>query len=620
MGGGLINIVTYGSNDLYLTGVPQITYFKFVYRRYTNFSIESIPVNIEDTFEFNKLSEIIIPSIGDAIHKSYLQIDLPKIHILKSSVGGTINNVNPDTSETDYQKVIEFMELNTKAYRIAMENINIENITSFEIISIALDQFLDNTIDNINNNINTNIINNFRNLIIGTQFKDSKINLQTILDSLRSDIENGEIISLSKDNLYNILQQSIYNSILVQDFYFKKKLESENNRIEDTSKWLKFAWVEKLGHNIIDYIDVLIGGEKIDRHYGTWMDIWYELTGNKDNNLNYNKLIGNISELTSFNTSAKPEYSLFIPLNFWFCRFPGLAFPLVALQYCDLVFSIKLKKISQCCYIERLVDQNNNERVISIDDLWDDLDYNISGKLLINYIFMEHLERRKFAQSSHEYLIETVQRMYIDNINFNKVQVELDFKHPCKELIWIAQKKELLTNSTSFTKTFNTNYSFDTSVKELSYNYYTDIYSYNNTINNYFDKLIDIKNPIKKTNLDLNGYNRLNNFDGNYYNFYQPYLRHKNTPTDGINIYSFSLFPEQHQPSGTCNFSRIPSSVMNFELDNRIFSHNLSDVRPDISPNSTGDIKIENNAIIYIYATNYNILRISGGFAGLSYS
>ena len=222
MGGGLINIVTYGSNDLYLTGVPQITYFKFVYRRYTNFSIESIPVNIEDTFEFNKLSEIIIPSIGDAIHKSYLQIDLPKIHIHKSSVGGTINNVNPDTSETDYQKVIEFMELNTKAYRIAMENINIENITSFEIISIALDQFLDNTIDNINNNINTNIINNFKNLIIGTQFKDSKINLQTILDSLRSDIENGEIISLSKDNLYNILQQSIYNSILVQDFYFKK--------------------------------------------------------------------------------------------------------------------------------------------------------------------------------------------------------------------------------------------------------------------------------------------------------------------------------------------------------------------------------------------------------------
>ena len=618
MGGGLINIVAYGSNDLYLTGVPQITYFKFIYRRHTNFSTESIPINIEDNLEFSELSEIIIPSIGDAVHKTFLQIDIPSVKITKQSIGLDIQSSPVDTSVEDYNKVLSFMDLNTKSYRIAYQSISIENITTLEVIESALDQFLDITVEDINNNTNTTIINNFKTLITG-DFYDNQINLQTILDNYRTKITTEGLL-LTKDSLKKLIDLAIEKSITVQEYYFNKKIESENNINDVTSSNIKFAWNKNLGHTIIDYIDVFIGGEKIDRHYGTWIDIWYELTGNKDQKKNYDKMIGNVPELITFDNNEKTSYSLYIPLNFWFCKYNGLAFPLVALQYCDLVFSIKLKRISECAYIERIVDSNNNELFISLDDIWDDLGYSLSGKLLLDYIFMEHTERRKFSQSSHEYLIDVVQRMYVNNINFEKVQIELDFKHPCKELFWIAQKQDLLTNPTSYTKTFNTTYSYDTSNSDQTNNYFHDIYSYNEKSHIHYNKLDKIKNPFMTSKLDLNGYTRLDNFDGNYYNCYQPLLRHRNTPIDGINIYSFSLHPEQHQPSGTCNFSRIPSSIMTFQLDPKILNYKLSDIRPDIQVDSGDDIVKTNNVVIYIYATSYNILRISGGFGGLSYS
>ena len=600
MTGGLINIVSYGSNDLYLTGAPQITFFKIVYRRHTNFSVESIYIDIEDELSFGEESEVNIPPIGDAIHKGYLEIKIPEFVIKKTDVGLTVSQTSTaqlDEKLDNYNKILEFMSLNTKAYRAAYDNIYADNVNVETVIDAALEQFQDAPVDGASGvgTIKSTIIDNYVTLISTTDsleltLSNNTTSLHTILDNLRNDIENN--IILTKDELIIILDKAIDNSIKIQDYFFKETLIHKDEVNDLVSENIKFAWVKRLGHTIIDYIDVFIGGEKIDRHYGMWIDIWYELTGNTNQSDMYAKMIGDVPEMTTFDRTIKPEYKIQLPLNFWFNKHNGLAFPLVALQYSDVVFNIKLKDISKCCYMERITDTAGNELYISLGDVWEDSGKHLDARLMIDYIFMEHLERQKFAQSSHEYLIEVVQHLTYKHITQGKVQAPLDFRHPCKELIWIVQRDDTVKNESSFTMTHNTQYGVN-NPNEI--------------------------NPFSTSALDFNGYSRVSKTDGYYFNYYQP-MKHRNTPTDGINVYSFGLNPEEHQPSGTCNFSKIPSVIMNFELNPNIFKYKLSEVRPDIVKGSLEDIEMTTSVTIHIFAISYNILRIIGGFGGLAYS
>jgi hypothetical protein len=304
-------------------------------------------------------------------------------------------------------------------------------------------------------------------------------------------------------------------------------------------------------------------------------------------------MIGDITSLTTFDRQIKPSYTIYIPLIFWFNKFNGLAFPLIALQYNDLVFMIKLKKMSECSYMERLVDSNGNELFISLDDIWSYGGYSLDGKMVLDYVFLDQAERRKFAQSAHEYLIEVVQKNTLKRISQTKVQIELDFRHPTKEIIWIAQKDKLNDGDSSYTKVYPTLYSLN---------------------------IDGTGNPFLNTSISFNGYPRVLKTESNYFNYYQPYLRHKHTPGDGINVYSFSIYPEKHQPSGTCNFSKLTNSLISFEINPKMLYYNLSDVRPDIVAGSVDDIQYSTEITIYIFALSYNILRVIGGFGRLAYS
>ena len=108
-------------------------------------------------------------------------------------------------------------------------------------------------------------------------------------------------------------------------------------------------------------------------------------------------------------------------------------------------------------------------------------------------------------------------------------------------------------------------------------------------------------NPITSGKLQLNGHDRFQTRDGNYFNYVQPFQHFSNTPADGINVYSFALKPEDHQPSGTCNFSRIDNATLNISLNNDTV---------------TGS----NDDNLNIYTVNYNVLRVMSGMAGTAYS
>jgi hypothetical protein len=414
MGGGLLQLVAYGAQDVYLTGNPQITFFKVVYRRHTNFAIESIQQTFNGTAAFGNTVNITVSRNGDLINRTYLQVTVPAL------------------TETD-------------------------------------------------------------------RAKESYVN------------------------------------------YFGLKLLSQ--------------------------VTVEIGGQQIDKHYSDWMYIWNELSLPVGKRHGYNAMVGADGKALSDKKTAtlsataganEEKTTLYIPLEFWFCRNVGLALPLIALQYHEVKIKIQFEEFSKCF----------TGSTSGFTEAKKDLGNNLDATVWIDYIFLDTDERRRFAQLSHEYLIEQLQftgQETMDSGSGNRYR--LNFNHPCKELIWVAKP----TTSTTW------------------YNY--------TTIDTIEDATLQPSgaNPITKSLLQLNGNDRFAERDGSYFNFVQPFQHHSNIPLNkGINVYSFALKPEEHQPSGTLNMSRIDTAVLS------------------MNSSASGNVNI--------YAVNYNVLRIMSGMGGLAYS
>jgi hypothetical protein len=436
MGGGLLQLVAYGAQDVYLTGNPQITFFKVAYRRHTNFAIESIEQTFNGNATFGSRVTCQITRNGDLINRVYLR----------------------------------------------------------------------------------------------ATFKNNSANL------------TGNV---------------------------------ENNGI---------ALVPYFGVKLLKTIELEIGGQRIDKHYAEWLYIWNELSlpaGKRDG---YYLMVGGDKYNHSVYLSAQQSYTVYVPLEFWFCRNVGLALPLIALQYHEVKINIDFESQSN------LYDLNNNFADKAFD-YYSGAYVNITTglknstltaanaanltlsdvALWVDYIFLDTDERRRFAQLSHEYLIEQLQFTGSDTINTANTtkSIRMNFNHPCKELVWYVKP--------------------DAAAGKTFWNNFTT----RNTDNNIWMG----ENPVVQAKIQLNGNDRFSERTGNYFNLVQPYQHHDNTPDayhTGINVYSFAIKPEDHQPSGTLNMSRIDTAVLS------------------VSSSSVGSI--------YIYTTNYNVLRILSGMGGLAYS
>ena len=408
MGGGLLQLVAYGAQDVYLTGNPQITFFKVVYRRHTNFSIESIQQTFNGNAILGNRVTCQISRNGDLVHKLYLEI---------KAVAGS-------------------------------------------------------------------------------------------------------------------------NPIYLQPFY---------------------------GYRMIKHVELEIGGQRIDKQYGEWMYIWNELTMDQGKKEGYYEMIGG----NSLNKSVElkdENVQLYIPLEFWFCRNVGLALPLIALQYHEVKVNIEfnsMENIRAKNQADELASDNTCNIQINNNDFT-----SFNATLWADYIFLDTDERKRFAQLSHEYLIEQLQFTGTESITANTVKASrLSFNHPCKELVWVVRPEPATEGS------------------NVNWNNFT-----NATNNN------EIKdNLITTAKLQLNGNDRFAERDGKYFSLVQPYQHHNNIPVNqGINVYSFALKPEEHQPSGTLNMSRIDTAQL--------------------------QVKSSKSGELFVYAVNYNVLRILSGMGGLAYS
>jgi hypothetical protein len=433
MGGGLLQLVAYGAQDVYLTGNPQITFFKVVYRRHTNFAIEAIE---------------------------------------QTPTG--------------------------------------------------------------NNNLG------------------SRISVQVT--------RNGD---------------------LIHRVYF-------NGRLRNTGVQNKaMSLVPNFGQRLLKTIELEIGGQRIDRHFSEWLYIWNELTlppGKRDG---YNIMVGAEKYNRSINLNKETSYEVYVPLEFWFCRNVGLALPLIALQYHEVKINIEYESATNMVDVgtenynnleDVKLDGNNLPTGAANNTLAGATDLVLEdAKIWVDYVFLDTDERRRFAQLSHEYLIEQLQFTgpeYIESSSATK-SIRMNFNHPVKELIWAVRKDHSMVYWNNFSTALKTG----TATGEPGNDYFTS------------------RNPINSCKIMLNGNDRFTERDGNYFSLVQPYQHHENTPDlfhQGINVYSFALKPEEHQPSGTLNMSRIDTAVLS------------------LSSSITGNL--------YIFAVNYNVLRILSGMGGLAYS
>jgi hypothetical protein len=525
MAGGLMQLVAYGAQDVYLTGNPQITFWKVTYRRHTNFAMESIEQTFNGQADFGRRVTCTISRNGDLAYRTYLQITLPEI---------------------------------------------------------------------------------------------------------------GQ--SLGNSNVY--------------------------------ARWLDFP-----GEQLISQVEVEIGGQRIDRQYGDWMHIWCQLTLSKEQERGYYKMIGNTTQLTYIcdpdfaevdgpcssdgirqvcaPRRALPETTLYVPLQFWYCRNPGLALPLIALQYHEVKINLDIRNIEECLWAVN----NVNGAGTKVEQAYKQS--LAAASLFVDYIFLDTDERRRMAQNPHEYLIEQLQFTGDESVGSSSNKIKLNLNHPCKELIWVVQPDANVDYCASLTannelnkllgaQPFNYTDAYDALPNAIhAFGGNTNIKSSGTTGNGFItasgmfqdpfannvttsggvgwgttdnntdsgvsdagtfvlaETALDMhcwgENPVVVAKLQLNGQDRFSEREGTYFDLVQPFQHHTRAPDTGINVYSFALRPEEHQPSGTCNFSRIDNATLQLVLSNAT-----------VSGVSTAKVRV--------YAVNYNVLRIMSGMGGLAYS
>jgi hypothetical protein len=597
MSGGIVQIAVYGSQDLFLTGTPQITFFKTVYRRHTNFAIESIRQDFLGDSDFGKEVSCVVDKLGDLLSKCYLEIILPKIELTKNPAywNNTLESatVQKDSVQAYYEVLYNYVSQDTSLTKQLKSWCSTNNITMDTITALMSDPLIITPLVNSRNDLITfindnpvfDLISNYdKNKYILTQ-EINQMDIKKLFDNVIYEVDNFYplLTTEQKDSMKRSMVLNIINNLLytaIKRFYepVYELLVSANNIYNQIingtyAEYYNFAWVEEIGHSIINTLDFKLGSQPIDRHTGDWMIIYNKLFKSAYQEKNYDKMIGNVPELTVYDDKIKNQYKLVVPLRLFFCRFNGLALPLVSLRYSEVLLTLKYKILSDLCYVE-----NSNE-YNGIDNLQSKYGINIvSATLYADYVFLDSDERRRFAQASHEYLVEITQYTEIPDINTQDYNIQLSFANPTKYVCWFAQLETRRQNLTGSNKCQWNNYAVNDDQQG-----YTMEYSY---------IILNNENLTSKT------------FNMTYYNYVQPYQYFIHTPTDGLNTYSFAIMPTEQQPSGTCNMTRISS----FNINTRFTNEYIITANNNVS-----------GIYIGVYVVSYSILRIVSGMGALAF-
>jgi hypothetical protein len=615
MGKGDVKLEVRGDVN-FLTDFPQVSFFNVLYKRHTNFATESMYIPMDGTQGFGELLTCVLPKSGDLIHKMYFAVTLSEVSIPRLT---PFSGLNRSAAQTNYTAFLNFLNLLYPVYRnIYSEQQNI-NFNISDIINIL------NTISSSKSYgdiVGTSIYTN----IFGSRY-DFVAEFNTYTNP-----------NLAFDQTTGYLNLATYNNFVSLTTNYDKLLYNNTKEFGTETNYY-FGWKDKLGHRLIQQIDLEIGGQKIDRQFTDWFNIWEELTVNSDMKPTYNKLIGNIDILTKYDGNAKPQYQLLIPLQFFFNRYLECCLPIIFFRYHEVKISIQLNNLFNIAEVDPqlLLDGVNIDNYVSILDT----------RLLTEYIYIDEDERKKFATYAHEYLVDYVQEYNVDIVS--QVQtVNFDFFNSVKSIYMIVQSYQSLSYNVY---DYRTNIVIEGSItSEIKNNITSTIFIindqfinqfavdstyigktvtftnskfYNNTytitgINNQqftFDGTYEgddtatliytqfnPKGPLSTFELLFESYDRQKQLGGEYLNYIIPYKSHSCIPGDGIYQYTFSLSPEEYQPSGSCNFSALRYKSMIIGMTDDFWNYA-----------SQYNVNGTSKARLTIYGLTYNILRLANG-------
>jgi hypothetical protein len=356
------------------------------------------------------------------------------------------------------------------------------------------------------------------------------------------------------------------NGDLVGDMYIE--LQSNAAATITTSAVADACWVAE---RAVNNVELSIGGQRIDKHYQKWWRLYDNLYHDEAKKASYAKM-----------TTAATGKTVYLPLVFFFNRNPGLYLPLIALQYHEVRIDIDLASD-----METYVNKN-------VFKVW------------ANYVYLDTEERRRFAQKGHEYLIEQVQHTGSDTVtSAAPKQVRLSYNHPIKELVWCFSNTAARSSLWNFTSANQLgDIVLESNARAVSEsNCYVPITQGSGApllavgaAGSDIDFTEETAGPLSTFKLVLNGQDRFKEQAGKYFNQVQAFNHHTGCPYPGVYSYSFALKPEEHQPTGTCNFSRIDNAQVAVTM------------------------KATDATTMHMFATNYNVLRIQSGMGGLAFS
>ena len=409
----------------------------------------------------------------------------------------------------------------------------------------------------------------------------------------------GEVVNAGGTTTADI----VTNGDLIHNMWLDVKFPG--GLIESTNADFEASYTYNTGHALIDEVSLKIGGQTIDKHSGGFMNAHTELTDHEDaekNILNRKRKVG-IGTSPSLVCKA---LQLYVPLKFWFNRHPGLALPLVAIYNQPITIDLKTRDV------RGLINSNATG---AHDAIATDATLSINVKLYANTIYLDKEERRRFAETpQHEYLIEQVQ---YQKLNFEKT-VRLNFNYPVKELIWTIQYSSTSQAVSGLADLaldgLNNTPDADDRTITMKNNYFNFV-CLDSTVTDNVNSGIDRHHAFETATLKINSKPRFEAQKASYFKYLQRAQAGHRTlgnrdllrgtaitavqAFDHTNIYcySFALHPEKHQPSGTCNFSKLENAQLEF----------------------TNPATTQAKDII-VYAINYNILIITDGYAKLAYN
>lgn len=380
-----------------------------------------------------------------------------------------------------------------------------------------------------------------------------------MVDTIISSSTLKDLLTLS-----GITPSSKHQNII--DFYSEKLTSVDSNiaglqslsenliKLTNYGKPANFSWKENIGHILIEYVELKINDQIIDRQSGELIEILHNISKSSNKENRFRRMIGNSEYLTSFNKITKPQTIIIVPLKFWFCNFIEHSLPIIALIHSNIEINIKIREFSEITNNDSFVNYSKMPKLKEIG-------------LIINNVHVGNKEKYILSKKVNDYLI--VNWQYYDNLYFSEKNITIDNNRN------IVVESEI---------------EFTGPVKEL-------FFAFQPITNKYYDFLDNGKHTIDSVKLQFAGRDREIHKHVSFYNYASSTSHNISDLPDGLLYYSFSLNPLKLQPSGTANFNKIKSIILT--------------LKPTVS--TLEKLKLGNKYRLLLYGSKYQLLRITNG-------